>query len=215
MRVAALDLGTNTTRLLVADVTGGQVDEIVRRTAITRLGEGVDHRRRLLPTALARVRNTLVDYRREAERLGAERSLLVATSAVRDAENGEAFLAEIEWTYSFTTRLLDGREEAELAFRGTASGGLVTGRTLVLDVGGGSTEVVVGGPDGIEQVVSLQIGLGPPDRALRRFRPACSGRARGLARTCPGLIPSGSSRRPCARRRRDGDDDCGPRPWPR
>jgi exopolyphosphatase/guanosine-5'-triphosphate,3'-diphosphate pyrophosphatase len=158
MRVAALDLGTNTTRLLVADVTGGRVDEIVRRTAITRLGEGVDRRRRLLPAALARVRNALVDYRREAELLGVERSLLVATSAVRDAENGEAFLAEIEWTYGLTTRLLDGREEAELAFRGAASGGLVRGRTLVLDVGGGSTEVIVGNPDGIEQAVSLQIG---------------------------------------------------------
>ena len=158
MRVAALDLGTNTTRLLVADVADGHVDEIVRRTAITRLGEGVDHRRRLLPTALARVRNTLVDYRRETERLGAERSLLVATSAVRDAENGEAFLGEIEWSYGFATRLVDGDEEAELAFRGVASSGLVTGRTLVLDVGGGSTEVVVGGPDGVEQAVSLQIG---------------------------------------------------------
>src|SRR5918999_3038125 len=105
MRVAAIDLGTNTTRLLVADVDDGRVEEVVRRSRITRLGEGVDSRRRLLPVAVARVRNCLTDYRRELESLGAERALAVATSAVRDAENGEAFLGEIEWSYGFTTRL--------------------------------------------------------------------------------------------------------------
>ena len=114
MRVAAVDLGTNTTRLLVADVVDGNVDEVVASPAITRLGEGVDARRRLLPAAIARVRNALSDYRRTLERLGAERTLLVATSAVRDAENGEAFLGEIEWSYGFVTRLVTGDEEAEL-----------------------------------------------------------------------------------------------------
>ena len=112
MRVAALDLGTNTTRLLVADVADGTLDEVHRETRITRLGEGVDTRRRLLPVPIARVRNVLSDYRRIAESLGAERTLLVATSAVRDAENGEAFLGEIEWSYGFATRLLSGDEEA-------------------------------------------------------------------------------------------------------
>ena len=158
MRVAALDIGTNTTRLLVADVARGRVDEVLRRSAITRLGEGVDQRSRLLPAALARVRNTLVEYRREVEKLGAERSLLVATSAVRDAENGEAFLGEIEWSYGFTTRLLDGNEEADLAFRGVASSGLVSGETLVLDVGGGSTELVTGDENGMDRALSVQLG---------------------------------------------------------
>jgi exopolyphosphatase/guanosine-5'-triphosphate,3'-diphosphate pyrophosphatase len=88
MRVAAVDLGTNSTRLLVADVDGGRVEDVARETRITRLGEGVDERRRLLPLPIARVRNTLSDFRRQAESLGAERTLLVATSAVRDAENG-------------------------------------------------------------------------------------------------------------------------------
>ena len=91
MRVAAIDQGTNTTRLLVADVDDGTVEDVVARTEITRLGEGVDARRRLLPLPIARVRNVLTDYRREAEQLGAERALLIATSAVRDSENGEAF----------------------------------------------------------------------------------------------------------------------------
>ena len=141
MRVAAVDLGTNTTRLLVADVDEGRLDEVHRETRITRLGEGVDARRRLLPVPVARVRNVLADYRRTLESLGAERTLLVATSAVRDAENGEAFLGEIEWSYGFATRLLSGDEEAELMRRGVepAAG------TLVLDIGGGSTELVLDG----------------------------------------------------------------------
>ena len=142
MRVAAVDQGTNTTRLLVADIEDGELEEVSKRVEITRLGEGVDARRRLLPVPITRVRNVLTGYRREAEQRGAERILLVATSAVRDAENGEAFLGEIEWSYGFVTRLLSGDEEAELTFRGAADGRI--GSTLVIDPGGGSTEFVVG-----------------------------------------------------------------------
>jgi len=138
-RVAAIDLGTNATRLLVADVSNGDMTEVVRRTRITRLGEGFDARRRLLPVPIARVRNALTDFRREAEELGAERSLAVATSAVRDAENGEAFLGEIEWSYGFSTRLLTGDEEAAMTLSGV--GPLERG-TVVVDVGGGSTELI-------------------------------------------------------------------------
>jgi exopolyphosphatase / guanosine-5'-triphosphate,3'-diphosphate pyrophosphatase len=139
VRVAAVDLGTNTTRLLVADVDAGRLEEVHRETRITRLGEGVDARRRLLPVPVARVRNVLADYRRTLESLGAERTLAVATSAVRDADNGEAFLGEVEWSYGFSTRLLGGEEEAALTRRGVdpAPG------TLVLDIGGGSTELVL------------------------------------------------------------------------
>jgi exopolyphosphatase/guanosine-5'-triphosphate,3'-diphosphate pyrophosphatase len=141
-RVAAIDLGTNATRLLVADVADGEMTEIVRRTRITRLGEGVDARRRLLPVPIARVRNVLTDFRREADELGAERALAVATSAVRDAENGEAFLGEIEWSYGFATRLLSGDEEAAMTLSGL--GPLEPG-TVVVDVGGGSTELITDG----------------------------------------------------------------------
>jgi exopolyphosphatase/guanosine-5'-triphosphate,3'-diphosphate pyrophosphatase len=144
-RVAAVDLGTNSTRLLVADVDGGRVDELARETTITRLGEGVDERRRLLPVPIARVRNCLTDYRRRAESLGAERTLLVATSAVRDAENGEAFLGEIEWSYGFDTRLISGEEEAALTYRGVTTGRALDAATLVVDLGGGSTELVAEG----------------------------------------------------------------------
>jgi exopolyphosphatase/guanosine-5'-triphosphate,3'-diphosphate pyrophosphatase len=149
-RVAAIDLGTNSTRLLVADVGDGHVEDVLRRSVVTRLGEGVDARRRLLPTPIARVRNTLSDFRRELESLGAERTLAIATSAVRDAENGEAFLGEIEWSYGFTTRLLSGDDEAELTRIGV--GALAAG-SLVLDVGGGSTELIAG-----EFRTSLDVG---------------------------------------------------------
>ena len=151
MRVAAVDLGTNSTRLLVADANG-RLEEVVRRLRITRLGEGVDERRKLLPLPIARVRNVLSEYRRELEELGAERTLCIATSAVRDAENGEAFLGEIEWSYGFKTRLLTGEEEAELTLRGI---GAVEAGTLVVDIGGGSTELQIVGTD---VRVSLDIG---------------------------------------------------------
>jgi exopolyphosphatase/guanosine-5'-triphosphate,3'-diphosphate pyrophosphatase len=142
MIVGAVDLGTNTTRLLVGRVEDGRLEVLHRETRITRLGEGVDARGRLLPVPIARVRNVLSDYRRTAESLGAERTLLVATSAVRDAENGEAFLGEIEWSYGFATRLLSGDEEANLTRRGI---GRIEPGTLIVDIGGGSTELVLDG----------------------------------------------------------------------
>jgi exopolyphosphatase/guanosine-5'-triphosphate,3'-diphosphate pyrophosphatase len=173
-RVAAIDLGTNSTRLLVADVEGGRLEEVVRRLTITRLGEGVDERRRLLPAPIARVRNCLSDYRREAEELGATRVLAVATSAVRDAENGEAFLGEIEWSYGFATRLLDGDEEAALMLRGVSSGrdGIDEG-TLVVDIGGGSTELVLASSEGVASATSLDVGcVRLTERFLRSDPPA-------------------------------------------
>jgi exopolyphosphatase/guanosine-5'-triphosphate,3'-diphosphate pyrophosphatase len=153
VRVGAIDLGTNSTRLLVADVEDGVVRALARGLRITRLGEGVDTRRKLLPVAVARVRNVLTDYRRELESLGADRTFAVATSAVRDADNGEAFLAEIEWSYGFATRLLSGDEEAALTYRGVAAGRGIEPGTLILDIGGGSTELIL--PD---RHASLDVG---------------------------------------------------------
>jgi exopolyphosphatase / guanosine-5'-triphosphate,3'-diphosphate pyrophosphatase len=157
-RVGAVDLGTNSTRLLVADVENGSVRELERRLVITRLGEGVDARRQLLPEAIARVRNVLTDFRRIIEELGTERTLAIATSAVRDAENGEAFLGEIEWSYGFTTKLLTGHEEALLTFRGVSAGREIAADTLVIDVGGGSTELILGGADGVTFHESYDLG---------------------------------------------------------
>jgi exopolyphosphatase/guanosine-5'-triphosphate,3'-diphosphate pyrophosphatase len=145
VRVAAVDLGTNSTRLLVADVEDGRLAELDRRLTITRLGEGVDSRRRLLPLPIARVRNCLADYRRAAEAHDAERVLAIGTSAVRDAENGDAFLGEIEWSYGFATRLLSGDDEARLTWRGVTAGRELAPGTLIVDVGGGSTELIAEG----------------------------------------------------------------------
>jgi exopolyphosphatase/guanosine-5'-triphosphate,3'-diphosphate pyrophosphatase len=191
VRVAAIDLGTNTTRLLVADVVDGRLDPLVRREEITRLGESVDRRRILLPTAIARLRNVLVDYRRDAEQLGAERVLAVATSAVRDADNGEALLGEIEWSYGFATRLLSGDEEAAMMLCGVVSDAPLTARTLLVDIGGGSTELVVAGPEGAETSISTDAGsvrlterflhADPPRRAELE---ACGSHVRSLL---PGL----------------------------
>jgi exopolyphosphatase/guanosine-5'-triphosphate,3'-diphosphate pyrophosphatase len=184
--VAAIDLGTNTTRLLVADVADEEVRELHRETRITRLGEGVDARRRLLPVPIARVRNVLADYRSTAESLDAGRTLLIATSAVRDAENGEAFLGEIEWSYGFATRLLSGDEEAELTRRGV---GATAPGTLIADIGGGSTELIV---DDVH--TSLDLGsVRQTERFLRSDPPArdeldaCAREARAVL---PELSPS-------------------------
>jgi len=158
IRVAAVDLGTNSTRLLVADVDGDRVDEVARRLEITRLGEGVDERLRLLPLPIARTRNCLMGFRRELEGLGAERTLAFATSAVRDAENGEAFLGEVEWSYGFTTRLLSGEDEALLTFRGVTAERPAEEGMLIVDIGGGSTELVLGGSEGVAFHKSLDLG---------------------------------------------------------
>ena len=157
-RVAAVDIGTNSTRLLVADLDDGRITDVERDTRITRLGEGVDERRRLLPVPIARVRNVLTEYRRRIEALGAERTLAIATSAIRDAENGEAFLGEIEWSYGFATRLLSGHEEALMTYRGVTSERQLEAGTVIIDIGGGSTEFIAGEPDGVRWHDSLDIG---------------------------------------------------------
>jgi exopolyphosphatase / guanosine-5'-triphosphate,3'-diphosphate pyrophosphatase len=177
MRVAAVDLGTNTTRLLVADVGDHSVKALDRREQITSLGEGVDARRRLLPLPIARVRNVLSEYRRRIEELGAERVLCVATSAVRDAENGEAFLGEIEWSYGFTTRLLSGDEEARLTFAGGTLGRRNIGGVMVVDIGGGSTELVLA-----DRAVSIDVGS---VRLTEQFGEDCSRMAKAVAAQLP------------------------------
>src|SRR6266496_2755516 len=139
------DLGEATVEKAAAALDNSRLDATLSRLRVTlaRLGEGVDARRRLLPVPIARVRNVLSEYRRTLESLGAERTLVVATSAVREAENGEAFLGEVEWSYGFSTMLLSGEEEGRLTRRGVGSGREPDPGTLILDIGGGSTELIV------------------------------------------------------------------------
>jgi exopolyphosphatase/guanosine-5'-triphosphate,3'-diphosphate pyrophosphatase len=158
MAVAAIDIGTNTTRLIVAEVAGSSLEEIERQTLITRLGEGVDRSGHLSAAGIERVHETLAAYHEIVDRLGAAPALVVATSAVRDASNGPEFLAEIERLFGFRVRLLSGNEEALLAFRGATIGRSLTGPALVVDIGGGSTELVLGDARGPSFHISLDIG---------------------------------------------------------
>jgi exopolyphosphatase / guanosine-5'-triphosphate,3'-diphosphate pyrophosphatase len=148
MRVAVVDLGTNTTRLLVADVEDGRVEELDKRTTITKLGQGVDATGRLADEAMDRVRETLDDYQETIQRLKADDVVAVATSAMRDADNGPDFREELNRRYGIDARTISGDEEARLTFLGATSGHTPAAESpasaVVIDIGGGSTEYVVG-----------------------------------------------------------------------
>jgi exopolyphosphatase/guanosine-5'-triphosphate,3'-diphosphate pyrophosphatase len=144
-RVAVVDLGTNSTRLLVADVADGAVTDLEHRSEVRRLGEGVDESGRLSDEAIARVHETLGEYREVIDSLGATTVIGVATSAVRDAENGEEFREEVRERFGIDARIISGAEEARLTFLGaTSARGRRDVEAMVLDIGGGSTEFVVG-----------------------------------------------------------------------
>jgi exopolyphosphatase/guanosine-5'-triphosphate,3'-diphosphate pyrophosphatase len=148
MRVAVVDIGTNSTRLLVAEVEHGQLRELERRTTVTRLGEGLEASGRLSDAAIARVSDALASYRETIGRLGAQRVIAVATSAMRDAQNGPELRDEIKRRFELDARTISGDEEARLTFLGATAGRRQGAETLVIDIGGGSTEYVVGRPGG-------------------------------------------------------------------
>jgi exopolyphosphatase / guanosine-5'-triphosphate,3'-diphosphate pyrophosphatase len=163
MRVAAADIGTNSTRLLVADVgADGSVAEVERLLEITRLGEGVDAGGTLGEVPMGRVTTALQHYAARARAHSAVRLIAVATSAVRDASNSEDFLARVAAT-GFEPRLLSGEQEAATTFAGVRSRApgdeaVSAEGTLVIDVGGGSTELVLGAAAGVAWSRSLQAG---------------------------------------------------------
>jgi exopolyphosphatase / guanosine-5'-triphosphate,3'-diphosphate pyrophosphatase len=158
-RVAVIDMGSNSTRLLIADVGAGAVRELVRETRITRLAQGVDSTGRLADEAIARVMAALADYRTAIDRLGADRVVALATSAARDAENGPEFLATLRDRNGLDARVISGDEEARLTFLGATAGRGGDEPTLVIDIGGGSTEFVVGTPGAAPEFhVSAQMG---------------------------------------------------------
>ena len=144
MPVAVIDIGTNTTRLLVAEPQDGEVVELERRTVITRLGQGVDATGRLAGEAMDRVAEAIAGYRELIDRLGAEKVVAVATSAMRDAENGPAFRDYLREKYGVDARTISGDEEARLTFLGATAGRNDDRDTVVIDIGGGSTEYVLG-----------------------------------------------------------------------
>jgi exopolyphosphatase / guanosine-5'-triphosphate,3'-diphosphate pyrophosphatase len=158
MRVGVVDIGTNSTRLLIADVEGAGVEEIERRTTVTNMGRGVDHTGLLCSEAVEDVCTVIGDYKARYEEMGAERIMAIATSAVRDAANGEAFITELRERFGLGARLLTGEEEAHLTYLGATAQRPADHPTLVFDIGGGSTELVIGEGSEVGFHVSLQAG---------------------------------------------------------
>jgi exopolyphosphatase/guanosine-5'-triphosphate,3'-diphosphate pyrophosphatase len=157
VRVAAIDVGTNSTRLLVAEEQTGGFRSLDRRMTITRLGEGVNERRVLSPEALKRTFSTIADYAAVCGEYAVERLRVTGTSAVRDARNRDDFFDGVERLTGQLPDLLSGDEEARTTFRGVVSDLGDGGPILVVDIGGGSTELVAGN-DEPEGLVSLDFG---------------------------------------------------------
>ena len=145
-RIAVVDLGTNTTRLLVAEVDHGRVRTLARRSEVTRLGEGVDRSGHLADAAVHRVFAAVADYCRTIDDLDADLRVAVATSAVRDAANAHVLLDRLRDELGLHARTISGDEEARLTFLGATHARSGPDPVLVLDIGGGSTEFVVGVP---------------------------------------------------------------------
>src|SRR3954468_16825925 len=162
MRVAVVDIGTNSTRLYIADVQDGRIAaDLERRTTVTRLGQGVDHTGELAPEARQRVLDTLAEYRRIIDAHDVDAVTGVLTSAVRDARNGAAFTAEVNDTYNIDAHTISGDEEARLTYLGATSDRADDPDTerVVIDVGGGSTELVAGHGPTVAFHVSTQAGV--------------------------------------------------------
>jgi exopolyphosphatase/guanosine-5'-triphosphate,3'-diphosphate pyrophosphatase len=160
-RVAAFDCGTNSLRLLVADLDAERrtATELVREMRIVRLGQGVDRTGRISEVAMARVFAALDELAATARKAGAERTRFCATSAARDADNAATFMEGVRERVGVEPEVLTGEEEAALSFGGAVRslGGVVPAPHLVVDIGGGSTELILGG-DGVDQAQSLDIG---------------------------------------------------------
>lgn len=166
-RVAAIDCGTNSIRLLVADLPGESAGpqaplvDLTRRMEIVRLGQGVDRTGRLAPEAIERTRVALASYAADIEKLGAERIRMCATSASRDAANAADFTEMVQRTLGVAPEVVTGDEEARLSFTGAVRGLPADAKApfLVVDIGGGSTEFVVGDrAAGVRAAISVDIG---------------------------------------------------------
>ncbi|TDO68511.1 exopolyphosphatase/guanosine-5'-triphosphate,3'-diphosphate pyrophosphatase [Kribbella sp. VKM Ac-2571] len=158
VRAAAIDCGTNSIRLLIADLVDGQLVEVDRRMTIVRLGQGVDATGAFAPEALARVFSACEDFASVIQSSDVTRLRFVATSAARDVSNRDAFFAGVEERLGVRPEIISGAEEAELSFRGATTSLDLPAPYLVADIGGGSTELVLGDATGVIAAESLDIG---------------------------------------------------------
>jgi exopolyphosphatase/guanosine-5'-triphosphate,3'-diphosphate pyrophosphatase len=170
-RVAAIDCGTNSIRLLVADGSPVGLSDVHREMRVVRLGEGVDRTGRLAPAAIERTRQALADYASIIAELGATRVRMVATSASRDAGNADEFRAMVQRTLGTEPEVITGLAEAELSFVGAVAGlPGVADPLLVVDIGGGSTEVVLGTPAGGSVIAAHSMDVGCVRMTERHLR---------------------------------------------
>jgi len=158
-RVAVIDIGSNSTRLLIADVAEGRVSEVERQSRVTRLGRGVDLSGQLSVEAIEAACGAIADYMTICRENNVESIDAIATSAVRDASNGSAFAAELRERFALSARVLDGEEEARLTYLGATCENAPSVPTLVVDIGGGSTELIVGTGSEVAFHTSLQAGV--------------------------------------------------------
>jgi exopolyphosphatase / guanosine-5'-triphosphate,3'-diphosphate pyrophosphatase len=143
-RIAVVDIGSNSTRLLIADVDESGATQVERLTNVTRLADGVDQSGRLSDEAISRVDSVLADYRKLIDEHQADTTIGVLTSAVRDAANGEDFVARVRAVHGIDARVLPGNEEGRLTFLGATAGRPDVDHVAVVDIGGGSTEIIAG-----------------------------------------------------------------------
>lgn len=195
-RVAIIDIGSNSTRLLVADVEDGRVRPIERRSTVTRLGRGVDLSGQLAAEAIEAACGAIDPYVATLQELGAERVDAIATSAVRDASNGGAFVAELRERFALSARVLDGEEEARLTYLGATAERAPEVPTLVVDIGGGSTELIVGERREIEWHTSLQAGVVRHTERHISADPPTAVELEGLAADARGLIEASVAAHP-------------------
>jgi exopolyphosphatase/guanosine-5'-triphosphate,3'-diphosphate pyrophosphatase len=180
MRLGAIDIGTNTARLLIAEVAAGRVSDVERRAVVVGLGEGVDRSGRLSREAIGRTIGLLGEYAALLRVHRVERFRVVATSATRDAANAAEFLERASRVLGRTPEVIGGDEEARLSFEGAATTFSESGPTLVIDPGGGSTEFVLGGTSPMA-TSSVDIGSVRLTERLLRDRPAAPDQVRAAA----------------------------------
>ena len=184
-RVAVVDIGTNSTRLFIADVADGRVNRVERQSRVTRLGRGVDLSGQLSSEAIEATCEVIAEYVATCRDAGVERTDAIATSAVRDAENGDAFVAELRERFALSARVLDGEEEARLTYLGATVERASVESALVIDIGGGSTELIVGHGERIDFHTSLQAGVVRHTERHIAADPADHRGARGARRRRP------------------------------
>lgn len=206
-RVAVIDVGSNSTRLLVADVAGrdgdaggdGRISVVERHSRVTRLGRGVDLSGQLSDEAVEAACAAIADYVSICGERDVERIAAIATSAVRDASNGSAFVAELRERFALSARVLDGEEEARLTYRGATAARPPAEPTLVIDIGGGSTEMIVGRGEETAFHVSLQAGVVRHTERHISGDPPTAVELEALAGDVRGLIDAAVADRPEAR----------------